>query len=995
MEVLTSLQAVKLRPATHRHPVRRDERIAAESTKPSGPASALPAGVARNAITTGSTILPLVPRARARVSLPVSATGSVHLTDPRSSQTLGFHLRGSRAVGGAFVRGYVVYPAGAVEGGDMLHRVTREGTEDYVAFSKRPEHEALTYDLELPAATRGLRLVDRVLEVLDANGTALFRVGRPFVIDAQGRRVAASLDVEGCDVDRAAMPSFSTPRVPLATRACSVTIGWSGVTYPAIVDPYWSTTRSMTTARGLFPVVMLGDGRILVAGGEAPDALLQNWTYLGASEIYDPSTDTWSVTGPLNVTRAAHSMHTRPDGSVLAVGGYNDLVYNDTTETFNTTTGLWTLNVARLNAGRGEHAAHDLANGNILVSGGAGLDANGDDAVIASAEIYDQALGAWRTIPPMRAARSSHFLSRLPSGALFTAGGAWTADAQFSESFDETTEQWTDAGSLSVPRYAMTQTGLGDGRILIAGGSSGVGQTLASADIYDSATSSYTSVPLAQARANHSATGMLGGRVLLAGGYDGANFTASTETFDLTTNISSLQARGMQVPRSIHSAIGGFGSGGVFVMGGVNTTAGALSDTEFGYPDDITLVSGQSTVETADQPLGTNVLSLLDNPLLTTNVTLTTVNTCAGAAAQQIASTLTATQDPPINYSNYNSDFLAYGSGGDGTAGSDEMSTAGSVVDDFFMWPAVDGNFSATGNANVDLHARGLRVGYTSLSIAPEVTLPDNSVAPLGDPVTISLDPSVQLVPIEVAVLYSDNNPLTSSRLEQQLAFWDQVQQAANVSLLGNDGCGGELEEISRLVPDWPHRDTSPPPYGGLYLSQRSDTPDSIWGPLSNNRCRVQFRLVSYLEIHTDDLHANPAGHPQEISADQACRENRAAVLADPRHITNPSVYVPLVIFVHELTDPDPGGEGGEKIPGTTDPPTACVPEFSTAVSVYGTTTIYAHELGHVLGLPDNGCPPPTYGMMCSDRGGNPPPFDSECDGVNAAAAQYAPFWSH
>jgi len=84
---------------------------------------------------------------------------------------------------------------------------------------------------------------------------------------------------------------------------------------------------------------------------------------------------------------------------------------------------------------------------------------------------------------------------------------------------------------MNTSRIGATATLLNDGRVLIAGGTAD-GQVLATAELFDPRTSTFTATgPMFEARARHSATLLPSGRVLLAGGTGGV----STEIFDPTT----------------------------------------------------------------------------------------------------------------------------------------------------------------------------------------------------------------------------------------------------------------------------------------------------------------------------------------------------------------------------------------------------------------------------------------------------------------------------
>jgi len=120
---------------------------------------------------------------------------------------------------------------------------------------------------------------------------------------------------------------------------------------------------------------------------------------------------------------------------------------------------------------------------------------------------------------------------------------------------------------LSSPRAGHTAALLGSGKVLLAGGFIGSGQSLASTDIFDPA-GFITPGPLMNvARQLHTATTLPGGKVLIAGG--GGLPTA--ELYDPSTGVFVLTGD-LSINRSSHTATL-LNNGQVLIAGGYSETA--------------------------------------------------------------------------------------------------------------------------------------------------------------------------------------------------------------------------------------------------------------------------------------------------------------------------------------------------------------------------------------------------------------------------------------
>jgi hypothetical protein len=144
-----------------------------------------------------------------------------------------------------------------------------------------------------------------------------------------------------------------------------------------IYDPAlntWSVAAPMPTARQAHAVVLLADGRVLVAGG-----LTTAFVSLATADIYDPVTNTWSSTANTMSGPRFNSPGIRlPNGKVLLTGGHPSVpILSDlaTTEIYDPGTNMWSPGPSLILA-RSSHSQVVMPNATqwtVIVAGGASL----------------------------------------------------------------------------------------------------------------------------------------------------------------------------------------------------------------------------------------------------------------------------------------------------------------------------------------------------------------------------------------------------------------------------------------------------------------------------------------------------------------------------------------------------------------------------------------------------------------------------------------------
>jgi N-acetylneuraminic acid mutarotase len=293
----------------------------------------------------------------------------------------------------------------------------------------------------------------------------------------------------------------------------------------------------MLQPRAYAMAVVLTDGSVLVAGGS------RNGQPLDTAERYFPATDTWVAAGRLNLPRTQGTLTLLRNGLVLAAGGgvEGGPDWNSTAsaELFDPARGTWTL-TAHMSVARARHTATVLANGEVLVAGGATTFHGENGSVTASAEIYNPTAGTWRPAAPMSKPRYVHGAALLRGGRVLVAGG-WYATSnsdpshETAEIYDPATNRWTATGSMKNARAEFSLVVLPDGRVLVAGGIDPAYKVQAGVEFYDPATSLWQATgKLGTGVMGASIQALPDGRTLIAGGAldpDAAKVTGVCEIY--------------------------------------------------------------------------------------------------------------------------------------------------------------------------------------------------------------------------------------------------------------------------------------------------------------------------------------------------------------------------------------------------------------------------------------------------------------------------------
>ena len=257
-----------------------------------------------------------------------------------------------------------------------------------------------------------------------------------------------------------------------------------------------------------FVATPLPDGSVLVLSAGANPR---------CAETYDPTTGMFTRTGTPNADHNYGSATLLGDGRVLVAGGRHSFPSPDESHTiaeiYDPATGIFTL-TGSLNEHRNAHAAVLLPNGKVLIVGGSQTTTPGYGKGLDVAEIYDPAIGDFSVVGKMAFSCSTHLywsgVILLTDGTVLVAGCA----AASAEIFDPASNTFSRTEDMVTQHSGHTATLLPDGTVMVAGGSLNP-----AVELYDPVTgrfSSHSSFP--EARQQHTATLLPTGEVLIIGG---------------------------------------------------------------------------------------------------------------------------------------------------------------------------------------------------------------------------------------------------------------------------------------------------------------------------------------------------------------------------------------------------------------------------------------------------------------------------------------------
>jgi len=245
----------------------------------------------------------------------------------------------------------------------------------------------------------------------------------------------------------------------------------------------WSLTADASVRRVDHTATLLLNGKVLVAGGGLRDGLATN-----TAELFDPATGKWSLTGNLSRTRLGQGATLLQEGKVLVTGGCGDEDCNfelASSELYDPDSETWSLTGSLNSVRYANPALERLSDGNVLAVGGTGR------FPYDRAELYNPATGRWSYTASLPNHRAWESVTLLPNGDVLAAGGTYFAgpgpgNGVFNSAllYNPATGSWNVTASLNAARSGHSATLLHNGKALIVGGFVGTNTTIRSAELY-------------------------------------------------------------------------------------------------------------------------------------------------------------------------------------------------------------------------------------------------------------------------------------------------------------------------------------------------------------------------------------------------------------------------------------------------------------------------------------------------------------------------------
>ncbi len=328
----------------------------------------------------------------------------------------------------------------------------------------------------------------------------------------------------------------------------------------------WTQVSAMATPTFNAAATVMGNGEVLIVGGQTGSLPSGTTTSTPTST----TTTAAPVTTTSSTTTTSSAVTTTSSTTTTTIPPVTSYSATASAELFDPASNSF-VTASSLGTGLADTTATLLGNGDVLIAGG--LTGTGSSEV-PSNEAYvfvppptgQTGPGTMTKVGVLPIDVASASADRLPNGDVLVAGGktvvnnVWTASAG-TYLYNPATSSFSATAQLSTGHDKASMTQLPDGNILIAGGITGnisAGQTTSAAEIYNTATSSWSGTgSLVTARAGADCVLIAGGYVLFTGGFTstGSALSAAELYFGGIQPSFTSVGRGIFVAGRSHSVL--------------------------------------------------------------------------------------------------------------------------------------------------------------------------------------------------------------------------------------------------------------------------------------------------------------------------------------------------------------------------------------------------------------------------------------------------------
>ncbi len=163
---------------------------------------------------------------------------------------------------------------GGYESTDVVYTVRPDRVEEFLFLGDRRAPSKFEYEVVDSAGIQGIEPWKGGIRFRGAEGD--LRIESPYVVEANGK---IRDDVARWSIER----SGARDRLVL-------TIDFTGLDFPIVVDPTWTLGSSMWQDRRYHTATALPNGNVLAVGGQTLSA---GSGYLSSCELYDSASDRW------------------------------------------------------------------------------------------------------------------------------------------------------------------------------------------------------------------------------------------------------------------------------------------------------------------------------------------------------------------------------------------------------------------------------------------------------------------------------------------------------------------------------------------------------------------------------------------------------------------------------------------------------------------------------------------------------------------------------